>query len=188
MIEFARVRAEKSREYRGGVSRFAMQFDPSEIGALAERFAYEDDPAVRAAGEAVRSRGHYTREEFLRVCEWKSARSRPKVAANDTKAIEVQTALALTSHDEAGRMEALTALEGLGVPTASVLLHFAFPSDYPILDVRALESLGVRGRSTYPLSFWLEYLAACRHLAAEHGVSLRTLDKALWQHSRERVG
>jgi hypothetical protein len=84
-------------------------------------------------------------------------------------------------------MEALLALQGVGVPTASVLLHFAHPDDYPILDVRALESLGHSGRSTYPVSFWLRYLDACRDLAARHGVSVRTLDKALWQHSKERA-
>jgi hypothetical protein len=37
------------------------------------------------------------------------------------------------------------------------------------------------------VSFWLEYLEACRRLALTHGVSIRTLDKALWQHSRERA-
>jgi hypothetical protein len=72
------------------------------------------------------------------------------------------------------------------MPTASVLLHFAMPDRYPILDVRALDSLGVTGRSTYPPAFWLGYLDACRSLAAEHGVSLRTLDKALWQYSKEQ--
>jgi hypothetical protein len=36
------------------------------------------------------------------------------------------------------------------------------------------------------VSFWLEYLLACRTLAGRHGVSIRTLDKALWQHSKER--
>jgi hypothetical protein len=35
------------------------------------------------------------------------------------------------------------------------------------------------------VSFWVGYLHACRDLAAEHGVSLRTLDKALWQYSKE---
>jgi hypothetical protein len=74
----------------------------------------------------------------------------------------------------------------VGAPTASTLLYVAFPDDYPILDVRALESLGVKSRSTYPVSFWLAYLEACRTLARENGVSLRTLDRALWEHSKER--
>ena len=84
------------------------------------------------------------------------------------------------------RITPLLGLHGVGVPSASTLLYVAFPSDYPILDVRALESLGARSRSTYPVSFWLRYLDACRELARVHGVSVRTLDKALWQHSRER--
>lgn len=95
------------------------------------------------------------------------------------------TRTALGHPDEAVRMEALLGLEGVGAPTASTLLFAAFPDDYPILDVRALESLGVKARSQYPVSFWLAYLSACRELARATGVSIRTLDKALWQHSRE---
>jgi hypothetical protein len=92
----------------------------------------------------------------------------------------------LSATDEPGRIGPLLELDGVGVPTASTLLYCAFPSDYPILDVRALESLGVKSRSVYPVSFWLQYLDACRALAREHGVSIRTLDKALWQYSKER--
>ncbi len=83
-------------------------------------------------------------------------------------------------------MDALLQLEGVGVPTAPALLQFAFPTEYPILDVRALESLGERGSSVYSTSYWLEYLTFCRDLAKDASVSIRTLDKALWQHSKER--
>jgi hypothetical protein len=168
------------------VSRFELQFDPREIPALASRFpAMDDGPAV-AAGAAARAQGHYTRAQFLVVCAWKTPRSRPRVAGNGEAAVRAATRAALTLTDERERMEALLALAGVGVPTASTLLYFAEPDRYPILDVRALESLGERAtRSTYPISYWLEYLAACRALALRHGVDLRTLDKALWQHSRE---
>jgi hypothetical protein len=167
---------------------FALQFRPAEIPALAARFGDSDDGACLRAGAAARARGRYTRGEFVRVCEWKSARSRPLVAANSPARIGRATGRALApAAGEGERMEALLTLNGIGVPTASVLLHFAEPDRYPILDVRALESLGVKGRSVYPVPFWLRYLAACRELAARHGVSLRTLDKALWQHSKERA-
>jgi len=119
------------------------------------------------------------------VCAWKTVRSRPKVATNTEAAIVDATGRALAAGDEATRITALLELEGVGVPTASTLLYFAFPDDYPILDIRALESLGVKPRSTYPVSFWLEYLVSCRELAHRAGVSLRTLDKALWQYSKE---
>jgi hypothetical protein len=169
------------------VPRFALQFPPDLIPALAARFPSTDDAGAAAAGRAARERGHYARAEFLLVCEWKTARSRPKVAVNSAAAIRKATRTALTDEDESVRMAALTSLEGVGVPTASTLLHFASPGDYPLLDVRALESLGAKSRSVYPISFWLEYLDACRRLAREAGVSLRTLDKALWQYSKERA-
>ena len=151
------------------------------------RFGVSDDAACHTAGRAARERGHYSREEFILVCAWKTARSRSRVASNSAKDIKRATQRALGSEDEATRMEALLTLTGVGVPTASTLLYFAFPAVYPVLDVRALESLGVTARSQYPVSFWLEYLSACRTLAAECGVDIRTLDKALWQYSKERA-
>jgi thermostable 8-oxoguanine DNA glycosylase len=168
------------------VRGFELQFPADEIRALAERYEYEDDERVRAAGEAARRRGYYTRDEFLRICAWKTGRSKSKVASNGEQEVERATRAALDAQDEAERIEALLELKGVGVPTASVLLHFAFPREYPILDVRALESLGQRGRTTYSVSYWLKYLDTCRQLSEEHGVSLRVLDKALWQNSKER--
>lgn len=167
--------------------RFELQFPASEIEALAERFGYTGDARLLAAGAPARARGHYTRAEFIEVCAWKTRRSRSRIASNTKTAIAAATRRALTANDESTRMGALLELAGVGVPTAATLLYAAFPDDYPILDVRALESLGVKSRSQYPVSFWLAYLQACRELALLHGVSLRTLDKALWQHSKERV-
>jgi hypothetical protein len=99
--------------------------------------------------------------------------------------VERASRRSLGTDDERERMKALLTLRGVGVPTASALLHFAFPDRYPILDVRALESLGRPEQGTYSLAFWLRYLEACRRLATAHGVSIRTHDKALWQHSKE---
>jgi hypothetical protein len=166
---------------------FKMQFPASQIEALANRFAYTDDARLTAVGMAATARGHYTREEFIEVCAWKTTRSRPKIARNTESAVIEATRRALAAADEGERISALLALEGVGVPTASTLLYAAFPDDYPILDVRALESLGVKPRSQYPVSFWLQYLDACRRLAHRCAVSIRTLDKALWQYSKERA-
>ena len=80
----------------------------------------------------------------------------------------------------------LISLEGVGVPVASALLHFAFPEIYPILDFRALHSLGdTRRRTQYSPAFWRDYVKRCQRLADRAGVTIRDLDKALWQDSRE---
>jgi hypothetical protein len=173
------------RWYRhAAVPAFELQFPAEQVPDLAARFPDGDNSACEAAGAAARARGYYRRAEFVLVCAWKTARSTPKVALNP--AVRAATRRALADPEEAARMQALLALTGVGVPTASTLLYFAFPALYPILDVRALESLGVKPRSTYPIAFWLDYLAACRDLADRCGVSIRTLDKALWQWSKER--
>jgi hypothetical protein len=168
------------------VPAFELQFPAEQVRDLAARFPEVDDSGCEAAGAAARARGYYRRGEFMLVCAWKTVRSTPKVALNTAPAVRAATRRALACPEEAGRMEALLALTGVGVPTASTLLYFAFPDRYPILDVRALESLGAKPRSTYPIGFWLDYLAVCRALADRCGVSTRTLDKALWQWSKER--
>ena len=63
---------------------------------------------------------------------------------------------------------------------ASVILHFAFPRRYPILDRRAMKAVGGSTHCTFDL--WEEYSDLCRRAAKRLGVSMRTLDRALWIH------
>jgi len=38
----------------------------------------------------------------------------------------------------------------------------------------------------YTFDFWWQYTLYCRRIAKKAGVRMRTLDKALWQYSKER--
>jgi hypothetical protein len=165
---------------------FELQFPMSEIEATARRYDFRVDDDVAAAGSAARDRGYYNKSELVLVCEWKTARSKSRVAANSDAFVEGITRAAFGTADEAERMAALCAMRGVDVPTASVLLHFAFPSSYPIIDWRALQSLGQHRRGPYSIPSWLSYVESCRNIAEHAGVTMRTLDKALWQHSREQ--
>jgi hypothetical protein len=101
--------------------------------------------------------------------------------------VETATRVAFSaSAGERERVEALLSLRGVGWPTASVLLHLAYPDRYPILDKRALHALGVRAPSAYGFRFWEAYVEACVRLAGEAGVDGRTFDQALWQWSKEQ--
>jgi hypothetical protein len=91
-------------------------------------------------------------------------------------------------------MTVLLGLKGVAYPVASVVLHFICRARYPILDRRALESLGyVSQRTTYTKPFWRDYVRTCRALASENQVSMRVLDRALWawpglpDHDRYRM-
>jgi hypothetical protein len=70
-----------------------------------------------------------------------------------------------------------------------VLLHFGHTDPYPILDFRALWSLGVDvpadAHGFYDFPLWWEYTKFCRDLADACGVPMRVLDRALWRYSKE---
>ena len=153
---------------------------------LAGRYSYEDDTAAQQAGRRAAEAGSYRREDFLIVVRWKSARVLPLAEKNTGAQVAAATRSAFTADGEPQRMTFMLRLHGVGVPVASALLHFAFPGRYPILDFRALASLGdTRIRTQYTPAFWASYVTRCRDAASAAGVSLRDFDKALWQDSVE---
>ena len=86
----------------------------------------------------------------------------------------------LTSVDEEKRIEILMKLRGVSWAVASVILHFAFPNKYPILDFRALWSLDKVRPKSYGFRFWIEYVLEFRNLVQETGLYGRTIDRGLW--------
>src|SRR5260370_21411482 len=52
---------------------FVLQFDPSEIDGLAERYGPDQDSEALAAGTDI-DRGNYSREKLKVIVRWKSAR------------------------------------------------------------------------------------------------------------------
>jgi hypothetical protein len=166
---------------------FALQFPIERVPDYAARFPAEDDGEALAIGRNARKRGHYTLEEFREVCRWKTPRSAPLVARNTAEAVVSLTGVALSeTSSERERIDALRSLRGVGWPTASVLLHLAYPDRYPILDKRVVHALGVRAPVTYSFRFWEAFIGAWRDLAKQAGVDGRTFDQALWQWSKEQ--
>ena len=166
---------------------FTLRFDIAMIADLAGRFGDADDGMGPIARRARRDRS-LSREDFLALCAWKSPRSRPRCERNDEAFVRAVTSAALTTTSERLRIEVLMLLEGVSWPTASAILHFGFRNRYPVLDYRAVWSLGVDGPPRYDYAFWAGYAGCCRTLAKTAGVDLRTLDKALWQYSKENQG
>ena len=86
---------------------------------------------------------------------------------------------------ERARIETLTIIDGVQWSMASVVLHLFHADPYPILDFRALWSVGLDVPTPYTFEFWWPYVKLCRAIFAERGVDMRTLDRALWQYSKE---
>ena len=144
--------------------RLRLRFPHSEIEKWAAQYSYASDAAIEdVIAPAARRQGYLTRDQFLTIAEWKTARSRSRCRKND-----------------AGYVKEVTS----NWPTASVILHFCDRGRYPIVDVRALWSLGVTTPPAIDFPVWMEYTRFLRGVSAYAGVSMRTLDRALWQYSK----
>lgn len=167
---------------------FRLRFHRKQIQRLAKRYSYEGGDGLPVKlGAAVRQRGFMTVHEFLQLCRWKTQRSKSKCERNSPEFVREATRIALATSTEELRIGTLTLLSGVSWPTASVILHFCHKDPYPIVDFRAWWSLGIHEPKVQTCRFdqWWAYTEYCRDLTTQASVSMRTLDRALWQYSRE---
>ncbi|HEU4368958.1 MAG TPA: hypothetical protein VFV05_12115 [Methylomirabilota bacterium] len=162
---------------------------------LARELVHEEDPATAALVHdlaGVRARGYVTRDEFRRMCRWKSPRARRLWEANSAARIRAVSARVLATRSERRRMTLLTGLRGVGVPMASAVLTLIDPRRYGVLDIRAWQLLfAIRSVSAnrrgqgFTIGQWEQYLAALRHHARALGVTARAVEYTLFQCHRK---
>lgn len=167
------------------MAQFKLQFDPSKISEIAKRYDASEDEDALSAGQQIKN-GQYTRNNLERIFDWKTGgRGRSRLRKNTDKEIIDILRLAIVAKTDRAAISVLSGLNGVGVPVASAILTALDPGRFTIIDFRALETLGVT-KPNITINFYLLYLNECRKIAKENGVSLRTLDRALWQWSRDR--
>jgi hypothetical protein len=162
-----------------------LRFHPSKIDDLAEQYGYAGDSEPLDAGKRILD-GDYSIENLKVIVRWKSARPIRWIEKNDASA--VSSALKFAASKDAtvkAAIEKLDDLYGVGIPMASAILTMMHPSVYTIIDIRALDALGVEDWPNTS-AFYEAYLGRCREIAMRHDRSLRTLDRALWQWSKEQ--
>ena len=79
---------------------------------------------------------------------------------------------------------------GIGVPVASAVLHFAYPSEFPIIDIRTVEVLYFCGCLKSTRTHYMGYdpfQDEMLKLAKEQGHSLREIDKALFAYHKNKL-
>ncbi len=162
---------------RGTVEKYARRYQDASDGTY--------DLPIEEMVDAVKERGFLLKDEFERVMYWKSPMKKAWVAANDAEFVKVVTETALQTPSEQLRVEILPLLRGVAWPRASVILHWFHEDDYPILDIRAVWSLGLENIRRDEFPFWASYTGLFRQIASGLAVPKRTLDRALWQFSKE---
>src|SRR3989344_7624316 len=124
------------------------------------------------------------KERFVQLGRWKTKRQTKNYLRNSDEDVRKVINESLTSVDEEKRIEILMKLRGVSWAVASVILHFAFPNKYTILDFRALWSLDKVRPKSYGFRFWIEYVLEFRNLVQETGLYGRTIDRGLWMYSK----
>ncbi|MBA7702373.1 hypothetical protein ES703_111139 [subsurface metagenome] len=164
-----------------------ISLSKAEVLKYSKQYEYSPDDYKLASQLAeARERGFMTRDELVMVAKWKwrGGRTRQLAVQNTEEEVQEITQSAFAAKSERLRIGALLALKGVNWPMASVILHFAFPDRYPILDIRAMETVG--GSTLYTFEKWLEYVKLCQATANQLGVTMRELDRALWSIDKER--
>jgi hypothetical protein len=169
------------------MNSFKIKFAKSEVRELILSYKIHplEDSIEKNIVPRTRELGYVTRGDFLTLCSWKTTRTEGHCTKNSEEFIKSVSQIALSTADEQIRIEIWTLLNGVGWPTASVFLCWLHAKEYPILDYRALWSLSWDKPPKYNFSFWNDYVKYCRDYAGRYGVSVRDLDRALWQYSKE---
>jgi|LakMenEpi03Aug12_release.lakeMendotaPanAssembly.Ray.scaffolds.fasta_scaffold265680_1 hypothetical protein len=167
------------------------KLDLALVGKMTELYNETEETSLERSifselSTKVRLSGELEPEDFFKICEWKSTRTKTLVRTNPHEHIRDVTRLAFSSR-ESLRVPLLCILNGVRVPTASAILTVWQPNEYTVYDVRvcdAMLSLSHKlltekvvedARKSYS-----KYLDVARKIAIELQVSLRDLDKTLW--------
>ncbi|MGH7244744.1 MAG: hypothetical protein ACREJD_15125 [Phycisphaerales bacterium] len=158
-------------------------------GLYRARYNLLDDMAS-AAAHSARARGHLALNEFLAIATWKLASSGSTAfeQATEREVVEHSRAAFAAHQDDLTALHHLDQIRGIGFRAATAIMHITFPEHYPMLDQRAMRSLGLSQTQVDSLiaddanlrTYWPEYAQACRTLAKTLDVTLRQLDRALW--------
>jgi hypothetical protein len=167
---------------------------PSLLSACLVHDEYPDTAPLIASLSHVREVGYFTRSEFLSMCKWKEQRERRRQhwISNTEDEVQMLSARALGASDEARRILHLCRLRGVGIPVASAFLTLVDPEHYGVIDIRVWQLLAFyqevdydpEGRALQVLH-WLDYLDKIRMWAGEINVSVRAIERTLFQHHRD---
>ena len=135
--------------------------------------------------EWLKSHRYLDKDKFIKIGLWKSKRPKKHYENNSDLLIREITQFSFETENEEVRIKSLLILHGVSYPVASVLLHFAFPHKYAVMDFRAIWSLGWSQSKSYDFDYWQKYCGEMRKISVDTGLDMRTIDKALWEYSKQ---
>ena len=160
---------------------------------IAETTDFEDSKTLELLklSEVTKEQGYLTKEQTIRILKWKSPRPLRFYEQNSNRDIETITKLAFQQNYDKLKIHILTALKGVNYPSASAILMFYEPKNYPVLDIRVWKQLyknnlvttNAKGQN-FTLEQWATYLKIIRRLAIENKLTSRQVEKRLFDYDK----
>ena len=167
-----------------------MNINKKNILVYEKRYDADYKPKDRVVEEEMKrllkKQGYLRREDLIRIGNWKSKRAKRHYEneENDDLTVREITHFSFNAKSEKARIKSLLTLKGVSWLVASAILHFAFPSKYPIWDFRVLWSLG--WPKPYNFDLWEKYCYEIHKISKKYKLpTIRTVEKALWKYSKE---
>ena len=144
----------------------------------------------------VKKRGYFTKKEFVEIGMWKSTRPKKHYLKNSEREIISISKKVLSTKFEKRRIELLTNIAGVNIPTASAILTLIDPQNYGIIDIRVWQILYVYGAvktkphgTNFNFKNWYNYLMKIRYYARKFKVSARYVERTLFfAHRNAQIG
>lgn len=150
----------------------------------------EDSKVEKKMKRLLKNQRYLRQKELVKIGRWKSKRpTRHYISEeNDDLTVKEITEFSFRTKSEKARIKSLLTLKGVYWPTASAILHFAFPTKYPIMDFRVIRSLYGKDPSTYKYNFgfWGKYCKRIRAISNKYNLPIRIVEKALWKYDKEK--
>lgn len=161
---------------------------------LRQRLRKTPDPAQGLINKLshIKQQAYFNKSEFIQMCSWKSPRPRRLYESNSNAVIRRVSIKVFAAGCEKEKVELLTNLKGVRIPTASAILTLTDPQNYGVIDIRVwqvLYSYGVviNRPSGVGFSFenWIKYLERLRFWAKNFNVTVREVERVMFEHHKE---
>jgi hypothetical protein len=150
---------------------------------------YREELPMVLAARVAEGQGRLTRDELVRVTEWKMkrgvwrARNLVLVRGNDPDAVERTSMVAFAALPDLRKpLTALTQLAGVGPATASAVLAAVRPDLFPFFDDVIAAQIPDLGPVAFTTAYYTRYAAQLRDRAAALGPpwTAHQVGQALW--------
>ena len=163
------------------VKKWHPLYDDSDIGG--DYFEYEE--IIKKVSTEI-SQGTISKSTFIDILDWKAPRVKGIIKLDnfDYYAKAIKKAL---EPPENHKLTILDDLYGIGVPVASTILHFIYPSLFPIMDIRVAEVLYYSGylkAKSRTQNNYNNFRRVILNISQQSQYTLREMDRALFAYHK----